>query len=204
MLGTRNPVAGKTAADAVILGVDGTTLHLGFTDNEHLEAFKQHCAGIIRSGIQERFDVTIGYKPWVGDDRINEGRQLFGGSAPVAHAASSTTEPTPAPAPIPEPEPGLEPTPAPAPNPETELAPEPAPEPIPDSAPPYEEPPFEEPPFEEPPLDEPPAPPAPSPEPEPAPAPEPEQRAAPTFTRYGESVVREVLGAKFVGEQPLQ
>ena len=36
-----------------------------------------------------------------------------------------------------------------------------------------------------------------------APAPEKSTQSAPAFTRYGESVVREVLGARFVGEKPL-
>ena len=42
------------------------------------------------------------------------------------------------------------------------------------------------------------------PEPLAPPAPEkPKQRESPGFTRYGESVVREVLGARFIEERPL-
>ena len=43
------------------------------------------------------------------------------------------------------------------------------------------------------------------PEPKPEQAPEPEQgrRSAPSFNRYGEAIVREVLGARFIEERPL-
>ncbi len=76
-----------------------------------------------------------------------------------------------------------------------------------DAAPPApEEPSLAEPPFE--PEPEPQPEPAPEPEPQPAPAPEPEpvqtpRADPPGFTRYGESVVREVLGARFIEERPL-
>lgn len=210
-----------------MLGVDNTTLHLGFHDGGALEAFKQRCAAPVRAHLDELYGVSVGYQPWVGPDRINEGKQLFGASAPVAHAPASEDAPG-----------------------STSEAPEPEPDPAPSSPndggraeeePPYDEPPFEDPGESQPRAvrrgeETPVAAPAPQPEPtapaiSPAPslteppaslptqsspaqhpreeeAPQPKEepaptRSAPAFTRYGESVVREVLGAKFVGEQPL-
>nr|WP_256449002.1 DNA polymerase III subunit gamma and tau [Leucobacter chinensis] len=262
-LAEQNETAANAASKAAVLGIDHTTLHLGFSDAAQLDAFKRLCAGPIRTHFQTVFDVTIGYQPWVGDDRINEGRQLFGGSAPVATVTpQEPAQPSVAQAVNPERE---------APEAVAQQAKEPqveAPqasashhestnsEPVaggasrvepPRDEPPYDETPYDEPPYEAPPLDEPPyedpgpgagasvdlsdqQPPArPQPQPEaqqaapaapdasaspsasaaPAPGEKPEaaapaaNRNAPAFTRYGESVVREVLGAKFVGEELL-
>ena len=214
-LGTRTPEAGRAAGETEVLGVDGVTLHLGFQNDAHLSAFKQHCAGIIRTGLEERFGVTVQYQPWIGADRIAEGRQLFGGSSPISSepVPPQPTEPAPVADEPPYDEPPFEdPGPARAPanpiEPETEQAlatPD-----SPDSPDSPESP--ESPPSSPSPPSVPSAPEsvtslaAPTDAPAPATTPassEPAPRNAPTFTRYGESVVREVLGAKFVGEQPL-
>lgn len=222
-LGARNSEAGETARAAEVIGVDGVMLHLGFVNDAHLDRFKSLCAAIIRSGFQERFGVTVQYKPWVGAVRIADAKQLFGGPAPILQETPAAEPPVTA-SPMSEPsldEPPIEEPPAPDPYEHEEYAgpdhsgsasagdghsardsaPSVDSVPSPDSPPSAPSPPS--------PLSPPSAPSVPSaPSAPPAPsAPSPptgsEQRSAPTFTRYGEAVVREVLGAKFIGEQPL-
>ncbi|MDA3147738.1 DNA polymerase III subunit gamma and tau [Leucobacter sp. UCMA 4100] len=251
-LAEQNEAAASAAREAAVLGIDHTTLHLGFSDAAQLDAFKRLCAGPIRTHFQTVFGVTIGYQPWVGDDRINEGRQLFGGSAPVATVTpQEPAKPAAANAVTPEKQAteAAEQTPAPQPPAPHHESPQGGPradEPQRDE-PPHDEPPYGEPPYEAPPVDEPPyedpgpgtgataqpsdqqppaqpqtqaqqaapvtpdtsaspsapAAPAPAPAEKPETAAVPANRNAPAFTRYGESVVREVLGAKFVGEELL-
>src|SRR5690606_33886669 len=83
-LASRNPDAGETARAVEVIGVDGSMLHLGFVNDAHLNSFKTLCAAIIRSGFQERFGVTVQYRPWTGPARIAEGKQLFGAAAPIS------------------------------------------------------------------------------------------------------------------------
>lgn len=182
------------------LGLEGEILTIGLASKADLDAFKASGAGPLRDAIADALGFTVKYVP----------KPLPTGAAPLTagreRAEPSPQEPSPPPEVEPEPvdsaparddslsDPDYEPEPVPAPEviPETEVIPEPAPEnsmsaPVTVTVP------------------------VPEPEPVRKPSPEPAEEApavsttsaAPGFVRYGEAVVREVLGARFLEEKPL-
>lgn len=188
-LAQHDPEAGRAAEAVTVIGLKGDELFVGFANKPHLDVFKVSCAGRIREGLNTVFGIHVKYVPVVGEDQVLAASLNFGG--PAAQPAAQTT-----------PEPPAEPAPPAAPAAAASSAP--SSEPEPPAEPTYEEPPYDEPQYDEPAYEAPsvqPPPPEPS-EPSTPTAPDRTLRA-PEVTRYGESVVREVLGATFVSEQPL-
>lgn len=168
------------------LELNGDVLTFGVASDSDLEAFKASGAGPLREAISAAIGMAVKFFP----------RRLPPGVRPAYAVREGDGSPAEEPSPTAEagyePELGYEPEPPDElePHPEPELAPEPEPEPEPE--------------------------PVPEPDPEPQSAPEPAVTApaaapnqtarrseSPGFTRYGESVVREVLGARFIEERPL-
>jgi len=192
------------------LAIEGEMLTVGLASKADLDAFKMSGAGPLREALAGAFGINVKYVPRPLPEGV---RPMFAdreGSEEAPQEPSLTAEPDQLRPPVepiepsdegypepdyePEPEPAqasaLAPDPEPAPAPASSLSREPRamPEPVP--------------------VSETPRLPAQAPEtpPEPLapPAPEkPKQRESPGFTRYGESVVREVLGARFIEERPL-
>lgn len=192
--------AWRAASAVEPVGVEGTQLRIEFPSKESLEAFKQHGAGPVREALQQHFAVRVVYVPRVVEQRQSPSDQPA--AAPTEPPAAVDEEP-PLPDEAPydteppadayaEPEPGV-PAEREVPEspgvPETPGIPEPPITPQPPAAP--------EPPAEPVPLDDVAREPATSAEASGVPA------AAPAFTRYGEAVVREMLGAKFIEERPV-
>ena len=199
------------------LGLEGQVLTVGLASRADLDAFKASGAGPLREAIAGALGFTVKYMP----------KPLPAAAVPMAAERESAAQPTQEPSPRHEPEREAEPArssaepavagpsagepsrdaapepPTPAepayagPSPvEQELARTDPVEPEPDYGPPpeldYQQ-------ALEPAQAEAPAPEAAAPEPQRA-----EKKAAsPGFTRYGEAVVREVLGARFLEEKPL-
>lgn len=182
VLGERHERAATTVRKVVVLdATDGNALHLGFGVRELLEDFKVLCAGPVRAFLSERFGVTVTFHPKVSPEYVR---------------ADMVTPPPSAPEGRPVPDAKRDSAP-----PEAALSPERvsgwgtrATEPVrlPAQAP--AGPPAQV-------STEPPAPASTEPPvPEPATGP---GRSAPEITRYGEPVVRDILGGTFVEEQPL-
>ena len=214
------------------LAIEGEMLTVGLASKADLDAFKMNGAGPLREALAGAFGINVKYVPKPlpegvrpmfanreGTDDAPQEPSLTaepntqgpsGRVAPPAEvrAAADAAEP---PAPVEPaaddyPEPEYEPNPEPDLAPEAESAPEPEPVPLPEpKATPTPVP-----------VSAPRAKPEPEQIPEPTQTPDsasgpvasvapekPKQREAPGFTRYGESVVREVLGARFIEERPL-
>ena len=190
------------------LAIEGEMLTVGLASKADLDAFKMSGAGPLREALAGAFGINVKYVPRPLPEGV---RPMFAdreGSEEAPQEPSLTAEPDqlrPPAEPIEPsdegyPEPDYEPEPAQA----SALAPDPEPAPAPASSLSREPRAMPEPV----PVSETPRLPAQAPEtpPEPLapPAPEkPKQRESPGFTRYGESVVREVLGARFIEERPL-
>lgn len=191
-LAQHDPEAGRAAEAVTVIGLQGDELFVGFENKPHLDVFKVSCAGKIREGLNTVFGINVKYVPVVGEDQVLAASLNFAGpSKEPASATPSTPEATPEATPASAAQPPAA-APASAEAPSSEIA---------SAEPPYDEPPYDEPPYEEPPYE---APSAQQQPPEPQlPAVQDRTLRAPEVTRYGESVVREVLGATFIGEQPL-
>ena len=214
------------------LAIEGEMFTVGLASKADLDAFKMNGAGPLREALAGAFGINVKYVPKPlpegvrpmfanreGTDDAPQEPSLTaepntqgpsGRVAPPAEvrAAADAAEP---PAPVEPaaddyPEPEYEPNPEPDLAPEAESAPEPEPVPLPEpKATPTPVPvsaPRAKPEPEQ--IPEPTQTPDSASEPVASVAPEkPKQRESPGFTRYGESVVREVLGARFIEERPL-
>ena len=169
------------------LALEGNLLSVGLASRSDLAAFKASGAGPLREAIEAALGITVKYAPKQVPSTAQAPREPSeaasdGEPSPGPNAGPRQVDAAPAPR---EPEYSEPPAPAwaePAPDmPEPDI---PEPEPEPDMAEPD----------------------MPEPEPDgPDPDFEPQESApaAPPITRYGESVVREVLGARFIEERPL-
>ena len=201
------------------LELRGEVLTVGLASRSDLDAFKASGAAPLREAIVGALGISVKYMP----------KSLPAGAPAPAAARESAEQPPQEPSPASEPSPApsasesgsdLRPS-----QPRVSASEPLPPEGSAADTSPAEEPGYEpEPPEEErepDPVDDPGPGPEPEPEPEPAagadaeaaaaprpePAPTPERKPRstepPGFTRYGEAVVREVLGARFVEERPL-
>lgn len=195
-----NADAWRAASVVEPVEVEGAQLRIDFPSRESLEVFKQHGAGPVREAIQNHFAVRVVYVPKVVEQRQSPSEQPA--AAPAEPPAAVDEEP-PLPDEVPfDPEPPADayaesesepPVAREVPEspgvPETPGVPEPPATPQSPAAP--------EPPAEAVPLDD-----AVLGQSSPA-QPSVTPAAAPAFIRYGEAVVREELGAKFIEERPL-
>jgi DNA polymerase-3 subunit gamma/tau len=189
------------------LSLEGEMLAVGLASQTDLDAFKKSGAGPLREALAGAFGINVKYVP----KPLPEGvRPMFadregGDDSPQEPSLTAepeyervpepvvVAEPEVVPVFVPEPEPEPEPEPGPEPGPEPEPEPEPVfvPEPEPAASAPAE-----------------PETPAQPSAPVALAVPDttrekPKPRETPGFTRYGEAVVREVLGARFIEERPL-
>lgn len=190
---------------------DGEVLGVGIATGEELAAFKSQGAGPLREAILAATGITVKYMPKQIARAPREEAQAAGPQRdPDPEEPHRGTAPDAAPQPQDDPLARAEaklsafgpPQPAPAWAEPAPQAPDPEPQASPEDAGLPDEPSYD-------------ADAEPEPEPaesitsestpaEPAPAEPPTpQKAAPAFTRYGEAVVREVLGARFIEERPL-